>query len=101
MKKIESLSELDLDILGSIDSRNISDQRTLSQTIGSSLGKVNYCLRELIKVGFVKIENFTNSDNKMGYSYILTPKGIEAKVLLTKHFLRKKMEEYERIQEYL
>ena len=101
MKKIESLSELDLDILGSIDSRNISDQRTLSQTIGSSLGKVNYCLRELIKVGFVKIENFSNSDNKMGYSYILTPKGIEAKVLLTKHFLRKKMEEYERIQEYL
>jgi EPS-associated MarR family transcriptional regulator len=95
------LDELDLNILGSIDKNNITDQRKLSLIIGTSLGKVNYCLRGLINVGLVKVENFSNSEDKMKYIYILTPKGIEAKVSLTKHFLKKKLEEYEKLEEYL
>ena len=95
------LDELDLNILGSIDKNNITDQRKLSLIIGTSLGKVNYCLRGLINVGLVKVENFSNSEDKMKYVYILTPKGIEAKVSLTKHFLKKKLEEYEKLEEYL
>ena len=87
--------------MGSIDKNNITDQRKLSLIIGTSLGKVNYCLRGLINVGLVKVENFSNSEDKRKYVYILTPKGIEAKVSLTKHFLKKKLEEYEKLEEYL
>ena len=101
MRNKSELDELDLNILGSIDKNIITDQRKLSSIIGASLGKVNYCLRGLIKVGFVKIENFSNSEDKIKYVYILTPKGIEAKIALTKHFLRKKIEEYEKLEEYL
>ena len=100
-KEIKSLSELDLNILGSIDQNIIKDQRVLAKIIGTSLGKVNYCLRALIKVGLVKIENFSNSEKKINYVYILTPKGIEAKVSLTQHFLKRKIEEYEKLKEYL
>jgi EPS-associated MarR family transcriptional regulator len=101
MKFKLKLDELDLDILASIDKNIITDQRKLSSIIGASLGKINYCLKGLINIGFVKIENFSNSQNKIKYVYILTPKGIEAKVSLTKYFLRKKIEEYEKLQEYL
>ncbi len=100
-KKKDSLSELDLNILSSIEKNNITDQRKLSQILNTSLGKINYCLRALIEVGLIKIENFSNSDKKINYVYILTPKGIKAKVRLTNHFLKKKLEEYEKLREML
>ena len=100
-KKIDSMSELDLNILGSIEKNTITDQRKLSQILNTSLGKVNYCLRALIEVGLIKIENFSNSEKKINYVYILTPKGIKAKVKLTNHFLKKKLDEYEKLKEML
>lgn len=33
-------------------------QRELAETLGVSLGKVNYCLRALLDKGLVKVENF-------------------------------------------
>tara|TARA_B110000879_G_C10889829_1_gene400200 strand:- start:180 stop:500 length:321 start_codon:yes stop_codon:yes gene_type:complete len=98
---ISRFEELDLIVLGSIHQNIINDQRKLSKIIGASLGRVNYCVRGLLKAGFIKIENFSNSENRIKYVYILTPSGIEAKILLTKHFLKRKLEEYEKIQEYL
>ena len=70
-------------------------QRQLSEELGISLGKVNYCLKSLIQRGFVKINNFKNSNHKLQYSYLLTPKGIEEKTKLTIEFLKVKTEEYE------
>ena len=52
-------------------------QRQMAGEMGVSLGKFNYCLKVLIKKGFVKIDRFTTSDNKATYMYILTPGGIE------------------------
>ncbi len=95
------MSELDLNILSSIEKNTITDQRKLSQILNTSLGKVNYCLRALIEVGLIKIENFSNSEKKINYVYILTPKGIKAKVKLTNHFLKKKLDEYEKLKEML
>ena len=73
-------------------------QRALSRTLGISLGKVNYCLKALAAKGWVKARNFEKSPNKLGYAYILTPAGLEAKARLTARFLRRKMEEYEKLQ---
>ncbi len=70
-------------------------QRALAKKIGVSLGAVNYCLQELIKVGHLKINNFQNSSNKLGYFYIVTPKGLHQKTLLTGDFLKRKLKEYQ------
>ena len=73
-------------------------QRQLSEELGISLGKVNYCLKSLIQKGFVKINNFKNSNHKLQYSYLLTPTGIEEKTKLTIEFLKVKTEEYEELK---
>ena len=73
-------------------------QRQLSEELGISLGKVNYCLKILIQKGFVKIINFKNSNHKLQYSYLLTPKGVAEKTKLTIMFLNVKTEEYEELK---
>jgi len=86
-------------ILSAIAKSPPHSQRSLSQTIGMSLGSVNFCLNALIKKGLVKVENFKNNDNKLAYAYLLTPKGVKEKSKLTAKFLRHKMQEYERLHE--
>ena len=70
-------------------------QRQLSKELGISLGKVNYCLQSLIQIGFVKVNNFKNSNHKIQYSYLLTTKGVAEKTKLTIMFLKAKTKEYE------
>jgi EPS-associated MarR family transcriptional regulator len=72
-------------------------QRELARVLGVSVGKVNYCLKALIGKGWVKIRNFHNSSNKAAYLYLLTPKGIDEKMQVTSAFLRRKLDEYERL----
>ena len=74
-------------------------QRQMAEKMGLSLGKFNYCLKELVKKGFVKIDRFTSSQNKAAYMYILTPHGIEQKAKVTVNFLKRKMNEYEKIKQ--
>ncbi|MBI5006912.1 MAG: MarR family EPS-associated transcriptional regulator [Nitrosomonadales bacterium] len=73
-------------------------QRDLAKRLGISLGKVNYCLNALVEKGSLKINNFRNSDNKLAYAYLLTPRGVEEKARITVHFLKYKMQEYERLR---
>ena len=70
-------------------------QRELSDKLGISLGKINYCLKELRKKGLIKISNFKKNKNKINYVYLLTPKGIAAKTRLTINFMKIKLKEYE------
>ena len=74
-------------------------QRQLSKELGLSLGKTNYVIHALIDKGWVKFSNFKRSDNKSGYMYLLTPKGIADKSVLAQNFLRRKSEEYNRLKE--
>jgi EPS-associated MarR family transcriptional regulator len=73
-------------------------QRELSEALGVSLGKTNYCIRALLDKGLIKVQNFRNSQNKLGYAYLLTPAGIAAKAELTASFLKIKIREYEALQ---
>jgi hypothetical protein len=52
-----------------------------------------YYKMNLIEKGFIKVDNFRNSNNKIQYSYLLTPKGIEEKAKLTLDFIRIKTQE--------
>ena len=69
-------------------------QRELSRELGLSLGKTNYLIHALIDKGWVKLTNFRRSDNKIGYLYVITPKGITEKGILAKNFLERKSAEY-------
>lgn len=69
-------------------------QRQLAQALGLSLGGVNYCLQALMEKGWVKVQNFSSSKNKLGYAYLLTPTGVTEKTALTARFLKRKMHEY-------
>ena len=74
-------------------------QRELARELGVSLGKANYCLKALMEKGLLKASNFRNSNNKLAYAYKLTPKGIEDKASVTVRFLKRKMQEYEALQQ--
>ncbi len=74
-------------------------QRELSYKVGVSLGKVNFILKALINKGLIKAHNFKKSNNKKAYLYILTPSGIEEKARITYSFLKRKLQEYEDLQD--
>ncbi len=73
-------------------------QRELGERVGISLGAVNYCLKALMARGLVKVGNFRRSQNKMGYTYLLTRAGIAEKSLLTGRFLKLKLTEYDALR---
>ena len=88
-----------LQILKSLERDSRSTQRQLSSNLGVSLGKVNYCIKSLIEKGFIKVNNFRNNKNKIQYSYLLTPKGIEEKAKLTLEFIKIKTQEYDALKQ--
>jgi len=69
--------------------------REIAQKVGISNGSAYYLLASLIDMGFVKLSNFKDSSQKIKYSYLLTPKGIREKSLVTSKFLVRKKQEYE------
>ena len=73
-------------------------QREIALKNRISLGKVNYAIRSLVEKGFIKIQNFSESNNKRKYMYVLTPAGMYEKAKLTTVFLKWKMDEYERLK---
>lgn len=73
-------------------------QRALAAELGIALGSVNYLLAALVEKGHIKARNFRNSQNKLGYAYVLTPKGVAEKAALATGFLRRKMAEYEALR---
>jgi EPS-associated MarR family transcriptional regulator len=87
-----------LKVLRHLEDKPAITQRELAKELGVSLGKANYCLKALIEKGWIKVNNFKNSNNKSAYAYLLTPRGIEHKAQITVHYLRRKMEEYEALK---
>src|SRR5690625_2562119 len=88
-----------LKVLRLLEANPDMSQRELAETLGVSVGKTNYCIRALVDKGLLKMKNFRNSENKLAYSYLLTPAGIKAKAELTRRFLAQRIEEYERLKE--
>ena len=73
-------------------------QREIAEKLGISTSGLNYCLKALIDKGWVKVQNFSQSKNKFGYIYVLTPQGIAEKAMLAGRFLKRKMTEYAQLQ---
>ena len=73
--------------------------REIAQKVGLSNGSAYYLLTSLIEMGYVKLSNFKDSSQKIKYSYLLTPKGIREKSLVTSKFLARKKREFEALRE--
>ena len=67
-------------------------QRQIADELGVSPGGVNYCLRALAEIGWIKVGNFAKSGHKLGYLYLLTPRGIKEKTKITASFLANKLD---------
>ena len=99
-RKVPPLTDSpDLGVLRLLNASPSRSQREVANELGMSLGKANYVLRPLLGKGFVKVQNFRNSSNKRGYSYLLTPEGVAAKAELTRLFLARKIEEYDALRQ--
>ena len=70
-------------------------QRELAKAVGVSVGGIHYVLNALLERGLIKLGNFTATEDKRRYAYLLTPKGIAEKAALTRRFLKRKLAEYE------
>ena len=101
MNKSQSITEDQLDLMHIIECNSNASQREIANKTGLSIGKVNYCLKALIDIGFVKVDNFTKSSRKINYAYVLTPKGMQEKVAITKQFIIKKKQEYDKLHSYI
>lgn len=93
--------ELDLMVMIEVEKNNQVSQRAMAAKLDVSLGKLNYCIKALIDVGYIKLNNFTNSQNKLQYLYLLTPEGIAVKTSLLKKFIKIKLDEHNKLKEHL
>ena len=58
-------NEEHFEILRKIGKKERSSQRQLAKELGFSLGKLNYCLKELKKKGLVKVKNFSKNKKNL------------------------------------
>ncbi len=91
-----------LKLLKIIDEKENISQRSLSNDLNISLGKINYCIKALKDKGLIKLKNFAKRSNKISYlQYVVTPKGISFRTKLTINFMKKKMMEYDELRQEL
>lgn len=72
--------------------------RKLVLKIGISNGSAYYLLTSLVEKGFIKLINLEENPKKLKYSYLLTPKGIHEKSLITSKFLMRKKQKCELLE---
>lgn len=70
------LNEIDLMAVVKIEKNSSINQTTLTKTLNTSHKKINYRIKALIDIGFLKPENFHNSQNRLEYLYFLIPECI-------------------------
>jgi EPS-associated MarR family transcriptional regulator len=85
-------------LIREIERNPFHTQRTLADTLHISLGKANYLMAGLMHKGIIKARKLRNDPEKIRWKYILTPKGIKEKLVITRDYLQKRMTEFEVIQ---
>ena len=90
--------EIRYKLLKLLASESNLSQREMAKSMGISLGKTNYVITELANKGIIKIKRFKSAVNKIPYTYMLTPEGLEEKAKITLTFLKRKLSEYEEIK---
>ena len=94
----EQRCEVRLRVLRLVQANLELSTRKIAEDVGISNGSAFYVLAALVEKGFLKLNNFKNSSSKGRYAYILTPKGVREKSLLTSRFIERKREKYKELR---
>ena len=94
-RREEQQAEIRLKVMRLISQNPEMSTRQVADEVGISNGSAYYVLTALVEKGFVKLGNFKKNPRKGQYAYLLTPKGIREKSLLTHSFIGRKREEFE------
>ena len=93
-RRDEQQAEIRLQVMRLIAQNPEMSTRQVADEVGISNGSAYYVLAALVEKGFVKLENFKRNPRKGQYAYLLTPKGIREKSILTHSFIGRKRQEY-------
>ena len=93
-RRDEQQAEIRLQVMRLIAQNPEMSTRQVADEVGISNGSAYYVLVALVEKGFVKLENFKKNPRKGQYAYLLTPKGIREKSILTHSFIERKRQEY-------
>ena len=94
-RREEHQEDVRLRVMRLIDGNSEMSSRQIADIVGIANGSAFYVLTALVEKGFVKLKNFKNSQRKGPYAYLLTPKGIREKSLLTHRFIGRKRQEFD------
>jgi EPS-associated MarR family transcriptional regulator len=98
-KRDEKQEDVRLRVMRLISADSEMSTREIADAVGISNGSAYYVLTALIEKGFVKLENFKKNPRKGQYAYLLTPKGIRERSLLTHKFIARKRQEFEDLRD--
>jgi EPS-associated MarR family transcriptional regulator len=91
--------QVQFQILRAIEQNAEISQRDLARQLGISSGKANYLIAALIEKGLLKMAHFGRTGDKLAkVAYLLTPKGVKSRALLTRDYLARKEAEYEALK---
>ena len=83
-------------ILRAIEQNAEITQRDIARQLGISNGKTNYLIAALVEKGLLKMSHFGRTGGKLAkVAYLLTPKGVKNRALLTRDYIARKEAEYE------
>ena len=97
-RREEHQEDVRLRVMRLIDENSEMSSRQIADKVGIANGSAYYILTALIEKGFVKLKNFKNSQRKVQYAYLLTPRGIREKSLLTHRFIGRKRQEFDALR---
>ena len=97
-RREEHQAEVRLKVMRLISVNPEMSTRRVADEVGISNGSAYYVLTALVGKGFVKLGNFKNNPRKDQYAYLLTPKGIREKSLLTHSFIERKRQEFKELR---
>jgi EPS-associated MarR family transcriptional regulator len=97
-RREEQQAEVRLKVMRLISQNPEVSTRQVAEDVGISNGSAYYVLTALVEKGLVKLGNFKNNPRKGQYAYLLTPRGIREKSLLTHSFIERKREEFEALK---
>ena len=93
-RREENQEDVRLRVMRLIDANPEMSSRQIADKVGIANGSAYYVLSALVEKGFVKLANFKSNPRKGQYAYLLTPKGIREKSLLTHRFIGRKRREF-------
>ena len=94
-RREEHQAEIRLKVMRLISNNPEMSTRQVADQVGISNGSAHYVLSALVEKGFFKLGSFKKNPRKGQYAYLLTPKGVREKSLLTQSFIERKRQEFE------